>query len=94
MADEVGPMSLNVEHIVAEYGGLEGYHNAVSEALYALGTVDINLSDEAEKDYQAIVGNHISVLGGLLVMGLEEMEPTQVLSLAVSKGILDDEGSD
>ena len=93
MEDEVktGPMSLNAEHITREYGGLEGYHNSVSEALMALATVDSKLSAEAETEYVAILENHIAVLGGILLMGLEEMEPAKVIGLALKKGLLDDE---
>ena len=86
-----GPMSLNAKHITEEYGGLDGYHEAVATSLYALACVECKLSADGEKDYLAIVQNHIAVLGGLLEMGLEEMEPAQVLGLAVSRGMLDDD---
>ena len=64
-------MGLNMEIILEQYGGLGEYHNTISGALYALAAcAEVEQSDEEKlKEWQATLENHISVLGGLLMMG-------------------------
>lgn len=83
---ERGPMRLDAKFIQEAYGGeysgqpLEMYHGAVTDALRALCEVDQSVfGDDEREEIRAVIGNHISVLHGILLLTLEDMDKAPVL---------------